>query len=117
VIVLLDSDANTDDEYQQNVLQLEHIIESSKCENISGFFANPSIEAWIAAGLDQEIYNEYSGQVDKHIFNKRIGRSSINHIRNLLFHKFSFDMAMSSNAEFHNFVEKLMSLGKANRHG
>ena len=117
VIVLLDSDANTDDEYQQNVLQLDRIIESSKCENISGFFANPSIEAWIAAGLDQEIYNEYSGQVDKHIFNKRIGRSSINHIRNLLVHKFSFDMAMSTNAEFHNFVEKLMSLGNANRRG
>jgi hypothetical protein len=112
VIVLLDSDAHTEDEYHQNVLQLNRIIESSQCENISGFFANPSIEAWIAAGLDQEIYNEYSGQVDKHIFNKRIGRSS-----NLLAHKFSFNMAMSTNTEFHNFVEKLMSLGNANRRG
>lgn len=115
VIVLLDSDAPTEEEYRQNLLQLNHLIESSQCKNISGFFANPSIESWIAAGLNHEIYNEYDGKIDKSTFNKRIGRSSINHIRNLLKYNFSFNAAMSVNMEFHNFVEKLMSLGRFNK--
>jgi len=117
VIVLLDSDAQTDEEYNENVRQLNNLIESSKCNNISGFFANPSIETWIMAGIDQKIYNEYSGYIDKRTFNKEIGRTSINHIRNLLVHKFSFDGAMSLNQEFHHFVEKLMSFGNSDERG
>lgn len=111
VIVLLDSDAQSGEEYKENKRQLDQIIEASGYDNISGFFANPSIEAWIVAGLDKELYKEYGGRIDKYIFNNRLGASSINHIRNLLSHKFSFNDAMSLNMEFHNFVEYLMNLG------
>ena len=112
VIVLLDSDARTEEEYRENERQLNQLIEASGHENISGFFANPTIEAWLVAGLEPGLYREHKGQIDKNVFNKIIGRSSVNHIRNLLVHKFSFDEAMSSNIEFHNFVEHLMSLGR-----
>lgn len=58
VIALLDSDAKSQEEYKENKRQLNQIIESSGCDNISVFFANPSIEAWIVAGLNTELYKK-----------------------------------------------------------
>ena len=76
-----------------------------------GFFAHPSIEAWLIAGLNPDLYKQKNGLVDKNDFKETFGMPSINHIRNLLVHKFSFDTAMSINPEFHNFVERLKGLG------
>ncbi len=115
VIVLLDSDANTDEELEQNKRQLSSIIEDSKKSNITSFFAHPSIEAWIAAGLVNEDEATDSRLITKEVFIKRFGQSSINHIRNLLTHQFSYDRAMASSHDFHNFVEYLMGLGSQNR--
>jgi hypothetical protein len=111
VIVLLDSDSQTEGEYRENKSQLIQLIEKSGADNISGFFAHPTIESWIVAGLEPDLYKRYQGLINKKIFNEFFGRPSINHIRNLLVHKFSFDKAMSINIEFHNFVEHLMGFG------
>lgn len=111
VIVLLDSDANSDAELEQNRRQLHAIIEDSGKDNISSFFAHPSIEAWIASGLINEEEQVDNKHITKEVFVSRFGKSSINHIRNLLTHRFSYDLAMASSHDFHNFVEYLMSLG------
>lgn len=111
VIVLLDSDATTNEEYQVSNNQLKNIIQQSEADNLVGFLANPSIESWIISGLDPDLFNQHEGRIDKKIFTKHIGKTSINNIRNLLVHKFSFNVAMSVNSEFHNFVEYLLKLG------
>lgn len=117
VIVLLDSDAYSDEEYHENSRQLSRLIEQSGRDNILGFFAHPSIEAWLIAGLNPDLYRRKNGVVDKSDFKEVFGTPSINHIRNLLVHKFSFDAAMGINHEFHNFVEHLMGLGYEQENG
>lgn len=112
VIVLLDSDASTSEEYQISLTQLQNLIIRSKAKNLVGFFAHPSIESWIIAGLDSKLYNNYKGEVDKSLFIKYYGKLSINDIRNLLYHKFSINKAMSINREFNTFIEHLIGLGK-----
>jgi hypothetical protein len=111
VIVVLDSDAKTDTELEQNRRQLQSIIQDSGADNITSFFAHPSIEAWIAAGLVSD--NAVSGPdlVTKDAFIQKFGQASINHVRNLLVHRFSYDRAMMNSHDFHNFVEFLLGLG------
>lgn len=111
VIVLLDSDAESETELEQNRQQLNSIIEDSGAKNITSFFAHPSIEAWIAAGLTGgEVQVPEQTLVTKGVFVKYFGKASINHVRNLLAHRFSYDRAMGTSSDFHNFVEYLMSL-------
>jgi hypothetical protein len=115
VIVLLDSDAESENELEQNRRQLRSIIADSGSQNITSFFAHPSIEAWIAAGLSEvEEPIPDRGLITKEVFVKQFGKSSVNHLRNLLVHKFSYDHAMSNSSDFRNFVEYLMSLGERN---
>ncbi|XHS80610.1 hypothetical protein ACFJGW_05000 [Burkholderiaceae bacterium UC74_6] len=111
VIVLLDSDAKTEAELEQNRHQLHSIIQASGTDNITSFFAHPSIEAWIAAGLASEDGEPRQGLFTKETFVRTFGKASINHVRNLLVHQFSYDKAMANSSEFHRFVEFLMSLG------
>jgi hypothetical protein len=111
VIVLLDSDAKTDAELEQNKRQLQAIIQDSGADNIVSFFAHPSIEAWIAAGLLSEDGEAPIGLMTKEVFIRTFGKASINHVRNLLVHRFSYERAMATSREFHNFVEFLLSLG------
>lgn len=110
VMLLLDSDAQTEDEYNENKRQFQELIKFHGNNNVLGFFANPSIESWIAAGLDKTIYNQYQGFIDKKRFNKHFGQLSINHIKELLLHKFSCDDALKLNADLQNFVEHLKDL-------
>lgn len=117
VIILLDSDASSEEEYRENYNQLTSLIERSGANNLSGFFAHPSIESWIVAGLDSDLYRKNKGKIDKRLFNEYIGKPSINNVRNLLVHRFSFKNAMSVNSEFHNFVEHLMGLSRGKENG
>ena len=113
VIVLLDSDSESEPELEQNRQQLRSMISDSGAKNITSFFAHPSIEAWIAAGLSgDEFQAPEQGLVTKNVFVKRFGKVSVNHVRNLLIHQFSYDHAMKTSNDFHNFVEYLMSLGR-----
>lgn len=114
VIVLLDSDAKTDDELEQNRRQLNSIIEDSGKTNITSFFAHPSIEAWIAVGLVNKREAIDQKLIKKEVFVKRFWQSSVNHIRNLLMHRFSYRGGMESSHDFHSFVEYFMSLGLQN---
>lgn len=115
VIVLLDSDAESEPELEQNRQQLRSIIADSGAKNITSFFAHPSIEAWIAAGLPgDKISISEQGLVTKGAFVKRFGKASVNHVRNLLFHQFSYDQAMNTYSDFHNFVKYLTSIGLQN---
>lgn len=112
VIVLLDSDAESEPELEQNRQQLRSIISDSGAKNITSFFAHPSIEAWISAGLtEDESQTSEQRLVTKIVFAERFGKASVNHVRNLLVHQFSYNHAMETSKDFHNFVEYLMSLG------
>jgi hypothetical protein len=112
VIILLDSDASSEEEYRENHNQLTSLIERSGANNLSGFFAHPNIESWIVAGVDSDLYRKYKGKIDRRLFDEHIGKLSINNVRDLLVHRFSYNNAMSVNSEFHNFVEHLMGLGR-----
>jgi hypothetical protein len=110
IIILLDSDSYTEEEYNSNKMQVNELIERNKHTNVSAFFANPSIETWLAAGINQNIYNEYNGKIDKNIFIKRFKINSIKQLDILLNKDFSFDNAINLNKELHIFTEKLISL-------
>lgn len=112
VIVLLDSDAKTEAELEQNRRQLQSIIRDSEADNITSFFAHPSIEAWMAAGLITDDDESPLDLVTKDVFIQRFGKASINHVRNLLVHQFSYDRAMARSRDFHHFVEFLLGLGR-----
>jgi len=106
VIILLDSDSSDSKAVAKENTNLRKLIGSRI--NIRHFLAIPSIEAWISAGFDSDVF--YDGVIDKSQFKKNFGTPSINHVRNLLKHKFDLDRALDRNTDLRAFVDHLRSV-------
>jgi len=110
VIVVLDSDAETEIELEQSKHRLQLLIDDSGARNVDFFFAHPVIEAWIAAGLDPAEGKHPHEVVTKQVFSRLFGDASINHVTELLAQHFSYNKAMASSSDFRKFVDHILSL-------
>jgi hypothetical protein len=84
VFVLIDTDAQNFGQleaFRENVRGLQ---ENLMRPNVRIFGANPEIESWIVAGLDESLYREQEGLVSKELYNKYFGMSSIEKVRKLM---------------------------------
>ncbi len=109
VVVLVDTDAVSLEQmetFTENVNQLrENLIRN----NVTIFGANPEIEAWIVAGLDESIFRHYEGLVDKQTFVEIFGKSTIENVRSLM-KKYNIAQAIQISPDLSDFVGTLRSL-------
>jgi 5S rRNA maturation endonuclease (ribonuclease M5) len=111
VIVLIDTDAkgfgqlNT---FRENIIQLQ---ENLVRNNVQIFGANPEIEAWIVAGLDENLYRQYEGFIQKEIFTEIFGNSTIENTRQLM-RKYNVSQAISLSPELADFLGVLRQFEK-----
>jgi len=106
VLVLVDTDANSAEQLLTFQDSIRPLNENMIMENVQIFGANPSIEAWVAAGVDEKFYRNYEGFVDKTIFVGRFGNSTIQNTRNLM-KDFNVAQAMQLSRELADFVAAL----------
>ncbi|MDN3584226.1 DUF4062 domain-containing protein [Mucilaginibacter flavus] len=106
VLVLVDTDAKSSEQlltFRDSISQLE---ENIIMENVQIFGANPSIEAWITAGVDEKLYRWHEGFIDKEIYVMRFGSSTIQNTRNVM-KDFNITQAMQLSSELTDFVGAL----------
>ena len=84
VIVLIDTDAKSPSQFETFKKNASSLSENILKPNVQFFGANPEIEAWIVAGIDEELFRKYDGYIDKIVFLERFGVSSIDNIRRLM---------------------------------
>ena len=112
VIVLMDSDAENQRQYETTCRAGKALVEGSRKKHVSIHFAHPNVEAWLAAGLKPDLYRQRQGMIDKEAFNELFFTPSIQNVTNALKSgDFDFRAAMTVCKEFRTFAEKLMSTG------
>ena len=112
VIVLMDSDAENQRQYDTICRAGQALIEGSRRKNVSIHFAHPNIEAWLAAGLNPDLYRQRQGLIDKETFNEVFFKPTIQNVTNALkSREFDYQAAMTVCKDFRSFAERLMSTG------
>ncbi len=106
VIVLVDTDAKSFGQlntFRENLEQLQEILIT---KNVQIFGANPTIEAWITAGLSEDIYRQHEGLIQKEIYSEYFGISTIENVRHIM-KKFNITQAMKVSSDLADFVTAL----------
>jgi len=106
VVVLIDTDAKNFGQlntFRENVEKMQEILVR---KNVQIFGANPEIEAWIVAGLNEDLYRRYEGLIQKEIYSEYFGTSTIEAVRQLM-KKYNIAQAMQISPDLADFVGTL----------
>ncbi len=111
VLVLVDTDANTDVELTSFCNSVGELLINAKFDNVKIFGVNSEIEAWIVAGLDKKLYRNYDGFINKDIYIKQYGSPSLNNLKQLM-KQYNINQAMQISPDLSAFIDFLKSLVK-----
>lgn len=106
VLVLVDTDAKNFGQLNTFNENVEKMKENLLRSNVQIFGANPEIEAWIVAGLDENLYREHEGLILKEIYSEHFGASTIDRTRQLM-KKYNIAQAMQIAPDLADFVGAL----------
>lgn len=109
VIVLIDTDAKSFGQLNtisDNIIQLkENLIRN----NVQIFVANPEIEAWIVAGINENLYRQFEGFIQKGIYMEVYGNSTIENTRHLM-KKYNIEQAIRLSSDLADFLGALRQI-------
>lgn len=106
VLVLVDTDAKNFGQLNTFKENVEQMQETLIRKNVQIYGANPEIEAWIVAGLNENLFREYEGLIQKEIYVKYYGASTIDNVRHIM-QKFNIAQAMQVSPDLADFVGAL----------
>lgn len=106
VIVLVDTDAKNFGQLNTFRENIEQLQENLIRKNVQIFGANPEIEAWIVAGLDENLYRKYEGLIQKEIYAEHFGFSTIERVTQLM-KKFNVEQAIQVSSDLADFIGTL----------
>lgn len=106
VIVLIDTDAKSFGQSNTFRKNQEKIQETLVRKNVQIFGANPEIEAWIVAGIDEKLYRQHEGLIQKETYIEHFGNSTIENVRHLM-KSFNVAQAMQIAPDLADFVGAL----------
>lgn len=106
VIVLIDTDAKSLGQTNTFKENQDRLQERLVRKNVQIFGANPEIEAWIVAGIDENLYRQHEGLIQKEKFIEHFGNSTIENARQLM-RKFNVAQAMQVAPDLADFVGAL----------
>jgi len=105
-MVLIDTDARNLEQlttFRENIEQLQDNLIK---KNVQIYGANPEIESWIVAGLDENLYRQFEGLIQKEVYIEYFGPSTIDNTRQLM-RKFNIAQAMQVSPDLAEFVGAL----------
>lgn len=106
VIVLVDTDAKNPEQFETFKKNSQALLDNLIKPNVHFYGANPEIESWIIAGINEDLYRQYEGYITKEIFKEFYEAPTIDNVRAYM-RKFNIAQALQLSDDMQLFVSFL----------
>lgn len=109
VIVLVDTDAKNPAQFETFKKNAQTLQSNLIRQNVHFYGANPEIESWIVAGIDEDLYRKYQGYITKELFKQFFEAPTIDSVRSYM-RKFNIAQALQLSNDMQLFVSFLRDI-------
>lgn len=105
--ILLDSDTKSPPRISSLKKRLATLVPSKYSSKVKFVLATPSIESWIIAGLNPEMYREFNGMIDKDTFTQLLNIPSVKNVKQILEIEYNPLTAIETDKDIREFMDNI----------